>query len=130
MNLENKGGLILIVDDDENTCIELKKILNKKGYEVSIAHSGEKAITLAQENNYNILLVDMNLPTLNGLETYLSIRQINPKIIAIIITGYYNEMKELIDIAMDNSTYTCLQKPLNIQLLLDIIKKITEKSRG
>ena len=65
--------------------------------------------------------------TLNGLETYLAIKQINPKIISIIITGYYNEMKDYIDIAIANSTYTYLQKPLDIDFLLKLIDKILEK---
>jgi CheY-like chemotaxis protein len=50
----NRGALVLVVDDHPETCITLKNILTKKGYEVGIANTGEGAITMARENAYDI----------------------------------------------------------------------------
>ena len=69
-----RGALVLVVDDHPETCITLKNILTKKGYEVGIANTGEGAITMARENAYDIIFIDMKLPTINGLETYLAIK--------------------------------------------------------
>ena len=66
----------------------------------------------------------MKLPTINGLETYLTIKKINPQIIAIMMTGYRQEMAELVQEAINNNAYTCLYKPLDIEILLELIDKI------
>ncbi len=52
----------------------------------------------------------MKLPTLNGLETYLALKEINPEVIAIMITAFHQEMDDLVQEAMDNSAYTYLNK--------------------
>ena len=122
-----QGGLILIVDDDPGTCKTLKFILTQKGYEVGISNTGEDAIVKAQEKSFDIIFIDMKLPTLNGLETYLTLRKKNPEVIAIIMTAYHQEMDELVQEAMNNSAYTCLNKPLNIEDMLILINEILKK---
>jgi len=125
-----KGGLILIVDDDPGTCRTLKTILIKKGYEVGISNTGEDAITKTQGKSFDIIFIDMKLPTLNGLETYLALKKINREIIAIIMTAYPQEMDDLVQEAMNNSAYTCLYKPINIEDMLLLINEIlTKKSK-
>lgn len=122
-----QGGLILIVDDDPGTCRTLKNILIKKGYEVGISNTGEDAITKAQEKSFDIIFIDMKLPTLNGLETYLALRKIDHEIIAIVMTGFHQEMDDLVQEAMNNSAYTCLYKPINIENMLLLINEILTK---
>ena len=126
-----QGGLILIIDDDPGTCTTLKYILSKKGNEVGISNTGEDAIAKVQEKSFDIILIDMKLPTLNGLETYLELKKIDPEIIAIFITAYHQEMDDLVQEAMNNSAYTCLDKPLNIENMLVLINEIlTKKSKS
>lgn len=122
-----QGGLILIVDDDPGTCKTLENILTKKGYDVVISNTGEDAITKAKEKIFDIIFIDMKLPTLNGLETYLELKKINPKLIAIVITAYHQEMDDLVQEAMNNSAYTCLTKPINIEDMLVLINEILTK---
>jgi DNA-binding NtrC family response regulator len=122
-----QGGLILIVDDDPGTCKTLENILTKKGYDVVISNTGEDAITKAKEKFFDIIFIDMKLPTLNGLETYLELKKINPKLIAIVITAYHQEMHDLVQEAMNNSAYTCLTKPINIEDMLVLINEILTK---
>lgn len=122
-----QGGLILIVDDDPGTCKTIENVLTKKGYDVVISNTGEDAITKAKEKFFDIIFIDMKLPTLNGLETYLELKKINPKLIAIVITAYHQEMDDLVQEAMNNSAYTCLTKPINIEDMLVLINEILTK---
>ncbi|MEA1939640.1 MAG: response regulator [Candidatus Caldatribacteriota bacterium] len=119
-----KGSLVLIVDDDHNTCETLKDILKKKNYKIAVAYNGEEAIDLAEKNEIDIALIDIKLPLLNGLETYLRIKKINPKITAIIITGYRQTTGELVKESLSNSAYTCLYKPLDMDKLLTMLNDV------
>jgi two-component system response regulator HydG len=122
-----EGALVLVVDDHPETCITLKNILIKKNYEVGIAHTGEAAITMAQEKTYSIIFVDMKLPTINGLETYLAIKKINPESVVIMMTAYHHEMAELVEEALNNSAYACLYKPFDMEEVLGLVNEIRER---
>ncbi len=124
---KKQGALILIVDDDPGTCTTLKNILLKKGYRVGIAHNGEKAITMTQEKTYDIVFIDLKLPTINGLEVYLKIKEIDPKLVAIIMTAYRKGMTDLVEEALNNDAYTCIYKPFNMEEMLRLIEEIWEK---
>jgi len=122
-----EGALILVVDDDPGTCTTLRNILSKKGYEVGIAYNGEEAIVIAQEAVHDIIFIDMRLPTINGLETYLAIREINPQVVAIMMTAYRQEMADLVEETLKNSAYTCLYKPLEMAELLRLVDEIVKR---
>jgi len=124
---KKQGALILIVDDDPGTCTTLKNILLKKGYRVGIAHNGEKAITMTQEKTYDIIFIDLKLPTINGLEVYLKIKEIDPKLVAIMMTAYRKGMTDLVEEALNSDAYTCIYKPLNMEEMLRLIEEILEK---
>jgi DNA-binding NtrC family response regulator len=66
----------------------------------------------------------MKLPTINGLETYLAIREINPQAVAIMMTAYRQEMVDLVEAALQNHAYTCLYKPLAMEELLRLVDEI------
>ncbi|HZX63287.1 MAG TPA: response regulator [Bacteroidales bacterium] len=118
------GSMILIVDDDENLCRNLMDILSKKGYRVSVAMDSISAIEKIKETVFDILLLDMKLPPLNGLETYLTIRKLCPNIVVVIITGFLPEMQEMIDLVKNNGAYTLLEKPIDIDKLLILLQQI------
>ena len=122
-----RGALVLVVDDHPETCITLKNILIKKHYEVGIALSGEEAITMVRENAYDVIFIDMKLPTINGLETYLTIKETNPEAVVIMMTAYRQEMGELIEEALNNSAYACLYKPFDMEEVLGLVNEIRER---
>jgi two-component system response regulator HydG len=122
-----QGALILVVDDDPGTCKILRNILVKKGYEVDIAHAGEEAITMVQRRACDIVFIDMKLPTINGLETYLAIKEINPETVAIMITAYHQEVDYLMEQALYNSAYTFLYKPLDMAQVLKLVDEVWER---
>ncbi len=124
---KERGMLILITDDDPNTRETFKDVLEAKGYKVSTATTGEEAIERSKERPSDILFMDMKLSALNGLEAYLAIKEINPRVIAVIITGYYEETKDLVDKALEKGVYTFLQKPLDMDKVLALIEELRKK---
>ena len=121
---EKSGALILVVDDDPGTCITFNNILVKRNYRVGVAHTGEEAIALAREKAYDIIFIDVKLPTINGLDTYLTIKEVNPQAVAIMMTAYSHEMSDIVDEAIKNSAFTCIHKPLDIDETLRLIEEI------
>jgi DNA-binding NtrC family response regulator len=129
-NEAKQGAFILVVDDDPGTCTTLKNILVKKSYNVGIAYTGEEAITKAQEKTFDILFIDMKLPTLNGLETYLAIKKICPETVAVLMTAYRQEVVDLVEEAINNHAYTCLYKPLDMTEVLGLTSEILKKKQN
>ena len=123
----HKGGLLLVVDDDRSLCGNMTDILSKKGYRVSVAYDGKMAIQKTRENDFDLILLDMKLPPLNGLETYLTIRNIRPNVVVIAITGYPSELGNLVQQILERNAYTCLEKPINMDNLMKLIVQIEEQ---
>ena len=124
------GGLILVADD-ENLCANMTDALSDKGYRVSVAYDDETAIKQAESSNFDVMLIDMQLPPLNALETYLAIRDFRPDVVAIIITGYRQGIEELAQQVLNRNAYTCLEKPFDISELLSLLERIQEqKDKG
>jgi two-component system response regulator HydG len=120
------GILLAVVDDDPQICQSLKNVLEKKGYSVTPCATGEEAISLAKDRKFDIYLIDMKLPVLNGLETYLEIKKTNEKAIAIMMTGYRQELDDLVKQSKEKGAYACLYKPFQMD---DVIKMIDEISK-
>ena len=126
-----EGALILVADDDENLCANIKEVLSDKGYQVCVAYDGNTAVEKSRKKNFDVILLDLKLPMLNGLETYLSIRDFRPNVVAIIITGYPQEMSKLAEKAIEKNAYTCLEKPLNMEELISLLERIEgQKAKG
>jgi DNA-binding NtrC family response regulator len=125
-----KGVLILVVDDDHGTCTTLKNILVKRSYSVSTAHTGDEAILMAKDHAHDIVFIDVKLPTINGVETYLAIRDANPETVAVMMTAYRQEMADLVQQAIDNHAYTCLYKPLDMEQLLRLVDEIWKRKKA
>ena len=120
------GALILVVDDDEDLCANMKEILRDKGYRVCVAYDGNAAIEKAWEKDFAIIILDMKLPPLNGLETYLAIRDIRLNVVVIVITGYPQEMGNLAQQAVQKNAFACLEKPIDMDDLVSLLEQIKE----
>jgi two-component system response regulator HydG len=126
-----KGAMILVADNDRDLCANLKEVLSDRGYRVNVAYDGNMALEEATKNNFDVVLLDIVLPMLNGLETYLAIREFRPDVVAIVITGYRQEMSELVQQALQENVCTCLEKPIDIDKLLSLLVLIKEqKAKG
>ncbi len=121
------GALLAIVDDDPNICKTMKSTLEGKGYSVTTCLSGEEIISCAKDRSYDIYFIDVKLPVLNGLETYLEIKKINPKAVVVMMTGYRQDAEELIQEGIKNGVYSCLYKPFDMNSVIRIIEEISTK---
>jgi two-component system response regulator HydG len=121
---------ILIVDDDADICETLTRTLELQGYQVLAAGSGEAAIDIAQEKDCQIAFIDIKLPNIDGLETFLRLKEINPDILTVMMTGFRNEVKDALDKAQEASAITCLYKPFDPSEAADLVRKIGKKSHN
>jgi DNA-binding NtrC family response regulator len=80
------------------------------------------------EEGFDVMLIDLKLPPLNGLETYLSIRDFRPDLVVIVITGYPQETRKLVKQALKENAYSCLEKPINMDELISLLGQIKEES--
>ncbi len=127
VELAKEKGMLIVTDDDFDTREAFKDALGAKGYKVSTATTSKEAINLTKKRLYDILFIDIKLPPLNGLEFYLAIKEINPKVIAAIIGAYQKEARKPIEGALKKGAYICFTKPLDVDKILELMKDI---SRG
>ncbi|OGO32407.1 MAG: hypothetical protein A2Z29_02350 [Chloroflexi bacterium RBG_16_56_11] len=120
---------ILIVDDDPDICETLTRVFNQQGHEVLTAYSGEDAVAIARGKSCQIAFIDVKLPNIDGLETFLRLKDINPDIMTIMMTGFRNEVKDALDKAQAASAVTCLYKPFDPAEAAELVKQIGKKSR-
>jgi len=122
------GKRILVIDDDLIVSKTLKMLLHKSGYEVSMADSGRKALDLIRENKFDLIISDIRMPGMSGIETLKKLRESEKEgdaiIPAVIITGYAGEGQYFPDEALGVRDY--LYKPFDNKELLEMVKKALE----
>lgn len=117
---------ILIIDDEELVVRSLSNALKKSGYDVTIAKRSEDAIIMVEEEKFDLIISDIRMPGLNGVETMrrvfesLKDRDVN-KVPAIFITGYADEKLEAEARSLNPKAY--ILKPFDLE---DFLKKVKE----
>jgi DNA-binding NtrC family response regulator len=112
---------ILVVDDDENITTPIKAILKNEGYAVDVAMSGSEAIKKSEAATYNIALIDIRLPDMDGIEVLTRMKDRIPKVRKIIVTGYPS-MQNAID-AVNRKAEAYVVKPVDLDKLLELIRE-------
>ena len=125
---DSKPFSILIADDDRNSRNALRDIIQPEGFETIMASSGEEAIDIVRGVTIHLVLLDMHMPTLTGLETLGIVRQINAKLPAILVTG--NPSDALVRAAIQAQFYSVLPKPVSKGLLLYTVLKALTRFYG
>jgi len=118
---------ILIVDDDESIRKVLTEILTEKGYHVEAVENGRKAILRTKQRFYNLALIDIRLPDIQGVELITKMHDTSPKMVKIIITGYPT-LQNAIE-ALNRGADAYLIKPLDIEKTLKIIEEHLQKQK-
>jgi len=124
--MERKGS-ILVVDDDPSIRKVLAAILEEKGYNVDAVENGEKAIRKSKTRFYNLALIDIRLPDMEGTELLTQMKQTIPKMIKVIITGYPS-IQNAVE-ALNKGADAYIIKPLDIDNALSVIENLLEKQR-
>lgn len=123
----NKNHLkILIIDDDKDIRDIFEEVLRRNGYtHIATAGSGEGALSKLSSTFYNITLIDLNLPDINGMDLISKVRTIWPESEFIIVTGYGTLDSAIKSLQFDVSGY--LEKPINSDKLLRTVEQVAEK---
>lgn len=117
---------ILVVDDDRDHAESVADILEMNGYAVEMAFSGEEALALFKEGEFDLTLMDVKLPGMNGVETYFEFRRLCPRTRVVMMTGF--SVEQLVAQAVENGALGVLHKPFTATALLTSIENA--KPRG
>ncbi len=118
---------ILVIDDDENITKVVSAILKDQGYSVDIAGTGTEAIKKTQTNHYDLMLVDIRLPDMEGTEVIIRVRDTTPKIRKIIVTGYPTLQNAVTAVNRGADAY--IMKPFDVEKMLATVKEQLEKQK-
>ena len=121
--MKKQKGKILIVDDEPGYIDLFSKILSLDGYYVKGTDKARNAIKEIKKNNYDLIIMDMMMPDINGIDTIEFIRKINKKIKFLIITGYDID-KDTKKRLKKQNVLEIVYKPFDINKVKDIIARI------
>ena len=127
MKFMNRKARIIVIDDDEGIRTVFKANLEKIGYIVDVVDNGKDAIKKMEKQFYNLALIDIRLPNMEGIEILESIDKIQPNMVKLIITGYPS-LDNAIE-AVNKNADGYILKPVNMEELLIRIQKLLEKQR-
>jgi two-component system response regulator AtoC len=112
---------ILIVDDDEVMQQTLSDVLRKRGYEIFSVSSGNGALPVIKKNIIDLVLLDMKLPDVDGLEVLKKIKELDTEILVIMMTAY-SDVQTAVS-AMKSGAYHYINKPFELEELKLLIEK-------
>ena len=112
---------LLVVDDEPNIRSPLARALSSSGYAADEAGSGHEAITLLKQVHYQLIVLDMHMPDIHGVEVMQLARQIHPDLLIVVLTGYATVESAIAAVKMEAVDY--LRKPVTIR---EIVKTVTQ----
>lgn len=116
-----KPARILIIDDDENIRKVLQTILADEGYYTDAVETAKKGIEKSQSDFYNLALIDVRLPDMEGIELLTKLRDTKPKMRKIIVTGYPTLQNAVAAVNKGADAY--VMKPFDVEKILLTIKE-------
>lgn len=122
---ESDTARILVVDDEERICRSLDSLLTKAGYQVQTAPDGKQALQLYLQNQFDLIVSDIKLPELDGIQLLKQIRRHDPEAVVILMTAYAS--LETAVAALNMGAYDYLVKPVEFTQLKLAVKRALEK---
>jgi len=118
---------ILIVDDEELICRLLAQRLTGEGYSCVTANNGREALTHFYKDGYSVIISDIKMPEMDGIELLKKVKGLNPNMLVIMVTAY-PELDMAVE-AMRLGAYDFIIKPADLDLIVLSVKKALEKKR-
>jgi two-component system response regulator AtoC len=118
---------ILIVEDDNTIRVTLGNFLARQGFDVEVAENGEEALALLKERRFGLVLLDLRLPDMNGLDILARIKESDDQPLVIIMTAY-PEVRTAVA-ALKAGAYDYINKPFDLEDLQELIRRATETRR-
>ncbi len=119
---------ILVVDDEEGARDLFNTILTDEGYEVSLANGGEEALGLFKRSVFNLVITDIKMPVMDGLQLLQEIRKMGSKTDVIMVTAYGEVESYLKAMSLGAAEY--INKPIRIKELKQIVHKVLTEQRA
>lgn len=120
-------GLVLVADDDPDFAKSAELMLADQGYDVLVARDGGEAVEKVISSSPDILLLDLRMPVMHGLDVYLELKKRGRLLPTIIVTGYPREEAGAVEALKSLSVTGCLFKPFEPEALLQAIEQIEAK---
>jgi DNA-binding NtrC family response regulator len=121
----SEAARILVIDDDENIRKVLATILEDEGYIVETAETAKKGIEKSEKAFYNLALIDIRLPDMEGIELLSKLRNTKPKMRKIIVTGYPTLQNAVAAVNKGADAY--VMKPFEVEKILQTIREQLKK---
>lgn len=118
---------ILLVDDDQEFRKAMKKMFEKSGYEVTVAADGREALEILTKGTFDLIISDLRMPNLNGMELMEAIKKEKLDVPVIFITAY-GEVESYMDL-MNLGAFEYINKPVKGQEILNVARRALE-ARG
>ncbi|MBS3768598.1 MAG: response regulator, partial [Candidatus Cloacimonetes bacterium] len=115
---------LLIVDDSDDYRENIKEILEIKNYNVVTAPDGETAIGKVKNEDIDLVLMDVKMPVMSGLEAYKKIKKLKPQLPVIMISAF--AVEDLIKKSLKRGAYGYISKPIDFEKLFNMINNATE----
>ena len=116
---------VLLIDDEEQFLKVLEERLETRGLKVNTATSGEDALTLVNDRNFDAIVLDLAMPGIDGIETLRLLKEKNPDLEIIMLTGHATVQKGIE--AMKLGAEDFLEKPVDLSVLLERISEAKNK---
>jgi DNA-binding NtrC family response regulator len=118
---------ILIVDDEKDIRDLFQDVLGQEGYQVFTATNGAEAISLGKQNRFDLALLDIKMPGMDGIEVFQKLKKVKKDMEVIMLTGY-GSLKTAKE-AMRLGAYDYLTKPFDLGLVKNIIREALERKK-
>ncbi len=114
---------ILVVDDNEEFCQNVADILEQEDYTVVTAYDGFKGLELVMQDRFDLVLMDIRMPVMDGVQTFKKIKEIAPDTPVIMVTAF--AVEDLIREALREGAFGALKKPVDFDKLFKLIERTT-----
>lgn len=118
---------LLVVDDEDSLLLTLVANLEMDGFEVSGANDGEAALSLVQANEYDLVLSDIRMPGMNGVELFGKIKSLRPQLPMVLMTAF--AMETQVQDAIANGVYTVISKPFDLAAAFALLRRAGERPK-
>ncbi len=118
---------VLVVDDQRSIRLTLSAILESRGCDVTEAEDGYRAIDAAAEGFFDLVLMDIKMPGINGVQTFREIKKTSPGSLVVMMTGY--AVQDLVDTAMEEGALSVIYKPFEMEEVFKLLDSISKSVR-
>jgi DNA-binding response OmpR family regulator len=116
------GPRILVVDDDRSACAIVSRLLSTEGYQVQTAHDGATALDAIDSNDFELAILDYQMPGMNGVELCQRLRELKPDMATIFLTAFATI--NTVYPAIGAGAERVLSKPVNFEELLPLVQEL------